>query len=331
MIRKLLPRSMRSLRPAKTYDVDVTIGVPCFNGRKTLERALDSALGQTYRGAYEIIVVNDGSTDTTANIAKAYELRFPDYIRLITTSNKGVAAARNEIIKSARGEYLTWLDADDAYFPTKIAAQIGDLKELEKKSGQQALRLVMSEYRINGNNSNVRQYLADPIRHVLTGELRAYLWATMARTSIYKVVGPFNQKLHRSEDQDWLLRFLRKGGKIQQRTRQPLMHYSFSTSRNGKHVEESLHHILSTYGRLLDKYGIRAEFEPRRYWEIAGFYKANKKWDDMWRCRGMAVKKDFDTYFPKLIGEVIREMDQRDSDLGARVLSEVEAFRKTNP
>ena len=85
--------------------------MPLFNKEQSLRRAIDSVLAQSHK-EYEIIIVNDGSTDNSANIVKTYSDR---RIRLYSKDNEGPATARNYGIKKAVNEYLCFLDCDDAW------------------------------------------------------------------------------------------------------------------------------------------------------------------------------------------------------------------------
>ena len=94
----------------------VSIVIAVYNGAPTIERALASVFAQTYTD-YEVIVVNDGSTDDTAAVLA----RFGDKIRLITQSNRGLSAARNAGVRASTGEYVAFLDDDDEWMPEKLA------------------------------------------------------------------------------------------------------------------------------------------------------------------------------------------------------------------
>jgi glycosyltransferase involved in cell wall biosynthesis len=98
----------------------VSILMPAYNARRWIREALESALGQTWPRK-EIIVVNDGSTDGTFDIAKSYESR---NVRVLTQANRGASAARNAAMGQAQGDYIQWLDADDVLAPDKIARQM---------------------------------------------------------------------------------------------------------------------------------------------------------------------------------------------------------------
>jgi glycosyltransferase involved in cell wall biosynthesis len=103
----------------------VSIVVPAFNAADTIEETLHSISQQTYRNL-EIIVVDDGSTDGTVEVARRHGMADPR-LRLLSRPNGGVAAARNEGIKASGGACLAFIDADDLWHPTKIAKQLAAL------------------------------------------------------------------------------------------------------------------------------------------------------------------------------------------------------------
>jgi glycosyltransferase involved in cell wall biosynthesis len=110
----------------------VSVIVPVYNGDRFLADAIESILTQTYQ-SYEIIVVDDGSTDHSREIA----LSFPR-VKYLYQPNAGCAAARNRGIEIAKGEYLGFLDADDLWMPDKLTVQIAAFKanpDLEIVSG----------------------------------------------------------------------------------------------------------------------------------------------------------------------------------------------------
>ncbi len=97
----------------------VTIGIPSHNSARWLQAAIGSALAQTWP-ACEVIVVDDGSTDSSLLLASAYG----DRITLLRTPHRGANFARNLILKEAAGEWVQFLDADDYLLPDKVARQL---------------------------------------------------------------------------------------------------------------------------------------------------------------------------------------------------------------
>ncbi len=96
----------------------VTIIIPAFNAETTVGRCLESIIAQSYK-RLEILIIDDGSTDGTNELIRDYAER-DSRIRLITQSNKGVSVARNTGLKSALGEYVLFVDADDYLEPNMI-------------------------------------------------------------------------------------------------------------------------------------------------------------------------------------------------------------------
>jgi glycosyltransferase involved in cell wall biosynthesis len=95
----------------------ISIIMPVYNGERYLSQAIESILDQTYKD-FEIIAVDDGSTDHTPHIIESYPK-----IRYFFQTNSGPASAKNFGIKHARGEYFAFLDADDLWMPTKLQLQ----------------------------------------------------------------------------------------------------------------------------------------------------------------------------------------------------------------
>ncbi|MBB3659310.1 glycosyltransferase involved in cell wall biosynthesis [Rhizobium sp. BK650] len=111
----------------------VSVVIPAFNASTYIERTLRSAVRQTYP-ALEIIVVNDGSTDDTAKLVEQIAITDPR-IRLLSTPNRGVAAARNTGINASSGRFVAFLDADDLWHHTKIEKQVDALGRLSRRWG----------------------------------------------------------------------------------------------------------------------------------------------------------------------------------------------------
>lgn len=113
----------------------VSVIVPVYNGEQTLKEALDSVIAQSFR-SFEIIVVDDGSTDSTCAIVEEYSARHRDIIKLLkNTKNMGVAYSRNSALRIARGDFIAFLDADDSWENSKLAKQIGIFDSSSTKLG----------------------------------------------------------------------------------------------------------------------------------------------------------------------------------------------------
>jgi glycosyltransferase involved in cell wall biosynthesis len=104
----------------------VSVLVPAFNAARHLGTAIESVLTQTYP-ALEVVVVDDGSRDDTAQVAQRMAQR-DRRVRVLRQTNKGVASARNAAIAASTGEYVAPLDADDVWYPTKVERQVARLE-----------------------------------------------------------------------------------------------------------------------------------------------------------------------------------------------------------
>lgn len=91
----------------------LSIIIPVYNAEKYLKRCLDSILVQSYQD-YEILLIDDGSSDGSPSICDEYGLRFPNKIKVIHQKNSGVSASRNKGIEASQGKYLMFVDSDDA-------------------------------------------------------------------------------------------------------------------------------------------------------------------------------------------------------------------------
>jgi glycosyltransferase involved in cell wall biosynthesis len=107
--------------------------VPAYNAAAFIRQTLDSVLNQTYRNI-EVLVVDDGSADQTAEIVQSYKQK-DARVQLFQQSNQGVAAARNLAIQKARGEYIAPIDADDIWYPEKLAKQVQCLVQADDSVG----------------------------------------------------------------------------------------------------------------------------------------------------------------------------------------------------
>jgi glycosyltransferase involved in cell wall biosynthesis len=123
--------------------LSVSTIIPAFNAEHTIAVTINSALSQNWE-SHEVVVVNDGSTDGTADILKEYG----NQIKVITQPNGGLSAARNAGIRCSTGKYLAFLDSDDIWLPGKLEAMVPMLESNSRAS------LAFSGYTLlDGNGS----------------------------------------------------------------------------------------------------------------------------------------------------------------------------------
>lgn len=189
----------------------VSVIIPCFNAESTLERAVASVLAQSYR-AYEIIAVDDVSSDRTAEILKTFQsqgvLRFVQMPR-----NGGPAAARNAALKVARGELVAFLDADDEWMPEKLARQVPVLVSNPHVS---MVGCVLAVRNLDGTTRTVNPDRVPPTGKAAWKTLLRYSYyvptSMMTRLSLMHEIGGFDSNLRGGEDdQDLSIRLALRG------------------------------------------------------------------------------------------------------------------------
>jgi glycosyltransferase involved in cell wall biosynthesis len=104
----------------KDSELIFSVIIPVYNGAKYIERALNSVLAQTLQ-SYEIVIVNDGSSDNSDELIKFYIKQHPEVkIKYIAQENRGLGGGRNTAIKNSSGEFMALLDQDDLWYPNKL-------------------------------------------------------------------------------------------------------------------------------------------------------------------------------------------------------------------
>jgi glycosyltransferase involved in cell wall biosynthesis len=172
---------------------DVSVIIPTRNRAGRVAEAVDSILGQS-PASREVIVVDDGSTDETASVIRA----FGAPVRYLCQRHAGPAAARNRGIREARAEILAFLDDDDLWSPDKLARQLPELlghADTEIVLGY-TQRMVLREV-----SRGSEQFVAykEPVRLFSLG-------CGLFRRAVFDRVGLLDQRMQHAEDDDWFMR-----------------------------------------------------------------------------------------------------------------------------
>lgn len=188
------------------HQPEVSVVVPAYNREKTLERCVQSALGQTFRD-FEVIIVDDGSSDNTTDVAlSSGDAR----VRLIRhRENRGAGAARNTGAQAAKGEYIAWLDSDDEWLPMKLERQLDVLKRDTDHSSV----CCTAFYLIQHDRAREARIPPNPVswfKQLLLGSGIAPGTTLLIKKPAFFEVGPLDESLRRMEDWDWLLRFAKR-------------------------------------------------------------------------------------------------------------------------
>lgn len=171
----------------------VSVIVPAYNAERTIDETLLSIRAQTHV-ALEVLVVDDGSKDRTAELALAHAAQ-DSRVRLIRQVNGGVAAARNRGIAEAKSEFIAPVDADDLWKPTKIERQ------LEVMLADERIALVYTFYSAIDGASQVLQFTVDPprqgdvLRHICRGNFVGNGSAALMRRPAILEAGGYDSSL----------------------------------------------------------------------------------------------------------------------------------------
>lgn len=186
----------------------VSVIVPVYNGARFLRAALDSALAQTFQD-FEIIVIDDGSKDSSGAIADEYAARHPAKFVVIHQANGGLVVARNAGLAVARGRYMALLDADDEWLPHHLAASIA---VLEKRAEIGLVHANIQRINTDGSKTlSVKRFWnrgTDTFATVYLRREHVACSTVVARRDLIDRVGQFDEAFNRigCEDRDLWLR-----------------------------------------------------------------------------------------------------------------------------
>lgn len=236
----------------------VSIIIPCYNQARYLPEALQSVLTQTYSD-WECIIVNDGSTDNTEDVAKEWTLKDKRF-KYINKKNGGLSSARNAGLLMADGEYIQLLDSDDLLESDKIKHQVEFLYVNDKK-----IEVVISGYRYFQDQDPARELLIfgplDLLPEVaLNSEDKKDIIKLFSRTnpmvvsaplyhkSTFDKVGTFDENLTALEDWDFHFRCIINGISFQHSGYMPksktlIRIHNHSMSHNRRNMIKSLRRL----------------------------------------------------------------------------------------
>lgn len=190
--------------------ISVIMGV--YNCESTLERAIESIVNQTY-GNWELIMCDDGSTDSTYEIAERYRDRFPEKIIILRNDkNMHLANALNKCLQAATGEYIARMDADDESLPERFEKQI---MFLELHSDYTLCGTSMLYINEISQQVTVLKNIAFPNKNTLQNHTPFYHPTIMCRRKMYEELDGYNESKTtiRCEDKDLWYRFFAAGYK----------------------------------------------------------------------------------------------------------------------
>ena len=156
---------------------DISILIPMYNSKNTIERCINSIINQKTKYSYEVIVVNDGSTDGSVKLLNKIKT---NNVKIINQSNKGIAYTRNVLLENANGKYIAFLDSDD-YFN-------GDfIEKMLSKAIKNKLQYVKCNYtKINQFGKIIKK--SEYTSYTNINDLDCYLWGAVIEKEVYRDV-----------------------------------------------------------------------------------------------------------------------------------------------
>jgi glycosyltransferase involved in cell wall biosynthesis len=225
----------------------VSVIMPAYNVAPYIGAAIESVLAQTTTD-FELLVVDDGSTDESGAIADGYAAA-DCRIRVIRRPNGGISAARNEALRRARGEFFAILDSDDTWMPCWLEAQLAILRarpEIDIVTG--------NGFYLGGrrNGEPARPY-PDPRPHPdlasMIADETAVFVISVFRRAVYDAVGGFDESFRCNEDYDVWLRAAAAGFRFH-RNDIPLAYYRVRDDSLSAAEERMIEGILRVYAKL---------------------------------------------------------------------------------
>lgn len=259
----------------------VSVVIPCYNGAGFLGEALASVLAQTHP-VLEVILVDDGSTDDSAEIAAA----FGSPVRVLRQPNRGESVARNRGVRESRGEWIAFLDADDAWLPERLAAQFAQCP-----ADAVALHCNLIFFGAENYTTRIEETPAD-LRYSLA-ELCCRNWFHTPSAVIVRrdVCPPFQEQVRYGEDLLFFLEMVQAGPVSLCAV--PLVRYRQHALAQSSRAETRIGWFGTIDAWLSQNRAKVAEDAAelvRQYWlqELARFawsLKDQRRWDDYWHVR----------------------------------------------
>lgn len=190
----------------------VSVIIPVYNGENYISETIDSVIAQTEK-SWEIIAINDGSTDRSRDILEKTAKNDPGRIRVISVSNGGVSRARNTGVSNARGTYIAFIDQDDLWAPSKLQRQLEQFRA-DSELGLSFTNESIIDQKGHRVRENVLCLTTSKNRGLVFGRLVfdnfIPISSVMLKKELFMDAGGFNPRYTLAEDYDFLLRVTKK-------------------------------------------------------------------------------------------------------------------------
>ena len=234
--------------------IELSVIVPIYNAKDTLERCLDSILDQSFN-EFEVIWINDGSTDESEKILQEYKKKDKRII-VIKQKNKRLSATRNVGIKNAKGKYVTFIDSDDWIEK--------DTFKKVKEQMDKNYEIIRINYMINNEKKennyknilyNSKQIKEKVIPDILVGKIPSYSWLLYIKLDTLKKNNwYYNEETKYMEDIEYLLNICYSCKDIYFMN-EKLYHYFINTNgmtKSKKNYEKNMYYILDIHKKIIN-------------------------------------------------------------------------------
>jgi len=238
----------------------VSVIIPTYNRAHLIRKAIQSVLNQTYRN-FEVIIVDDGSTDNTAKVVESFKDKRIKYLR--HEKNQGAPAARNTGIEIAKGQYIGFLDSDDEWLPGKLEKSLREFQISPPEVG-----LVYSNFWLVRDAKNRKPFLNEGgpegrISRALLRKSYIQMGAALIKTSCLGNIR-FDEELPKGQDRDFFIRICKQCDAVY--IDEPLLIWYADDMRNRISTGSKISSKLATRNAIyLRKYKEDLEDMPKIY------------------------------------------------------------------
>ena len=267
----------------------ISIVMPVYNAEAALRRSIESVLGQTYSNV-ELVIVNDGSSDGSEKVCLSYD---DNRINYIYQENAGVAAARNNALKAAKGDYIAFLDADD-YLDPQFCEKL--LNVLETQAADMAICMNCNVNQEVDSAGNITESIRNPklkIRETFSISSEEYdfydrhshwtVWGALYKKSLLDNIS-FRKGLYVGEDTYYLAEVIRKAHRIAYLDEYLLYYILAPVSASHGEFNSKKYTELESWKKIIDMYedrpaqadNVRATYGKRCLKMIKTYYPVSE-------------------------------------------------------
>ena len=196
-----------------------------------------------------------------------------NFVLLLNSENRGRPYSRNRLLDAIESKYVSWLDAGDEWYPSKLENQFGTIDDIESLDTKKRAWITTNYdwiWKGGITKKTLQRTDGDQIKNLLIGtSLRAYLWTLLGTAESFKMVGYFDERLPRLQDLDYFIRFQLHGGRIYNTnsSEEPLCAYHKSDDgRNALQIRDCNKIIFDKHRTLYNRYG--ADFVKMRLFKM---------------------------------------------------------------